>query len=330
MKNIFTAFILTFLLALSVPLYSQSWPDTNWTGGMALENDTTETVSAEQAEADHRPGVIGWLSQLGIRLKDQKKVDRRMYSDRPSIEFNYYYSGFKSEAMNSVLGNEGLLQMGIGYEYHSRSGFSEHVKSIQSHYFKLAIMNDDLTYEKKPAAQKGNYNMWQLGWNKNNGHGIEFSEDFYLIPYYSFGFTGTQFKLKDNAFNGSRADSAFLRRFDNKFRLGHMIESGVRVKLFNAVSLKAGYIRNIVLPGVLFWKQSGSYLIDVSAMAILENFTDDITRGSPYMGTIFKYALQGALLYGLTELRHEKMAWPFASEAPLYNDSFSFGLSFMF
>ncbi|MGE5365462.1 MAG: hypothetical protein ACM3SM_15120 [Bacteroidota bacterium] len=329
MKNIATVFAL--LILICSPLYSQAEYDTLDTVGGNNAAGETYNENTDQ-DGHHSSSLEGWLSKLGIRLKknQQERYNSSLFRDRPSIEFGYFYSSFLSDNIVPSFPKIGALQVGLGYESLRSSHFSEHVRNIQSHYFKFTIMDDNISHKKNVQKDRDKYKMWQVSWNQNNGHGIEFSEDFYLIPYYSFGFTGTHLKYGDNSYTGTHADSAFIKRFNDKFRIGSMVESGIRLKLFQTVSLKTGYTRHIILPGILFWKQSASYCIDVSIMAILDDFVDDLAQNSPYLGTIFKYAIQGGVLYGMTQLRHEKMAWPFNSDAPLYNDSFNFSVSFMF
>jgi hypothetical protein len=51
---------------------------------------------------------------------------------------------------------------------------------------------------------------------------------------------------------------------------------------------------------------------------------------SPAAAPIVNFVLKNGLSYGMYQLRKEKMNYPFESEAPILNDTFKIGVTFIF
>jgi hypothetical protein len=62
----------------------------------------------------------------------------------------------------------------------------------------------------------------------------------------------------------------------------------------------------------------------------LDSFVRRIARSTPEAAPIVNLLLKGGLAYGLYEGRRNNMNWPFSTEPPIVEDTFKFGLTFMF
>jgi hypothetical protein len=316
MKNLITILMFFTLSFFTCDLYAQS------------DEDSTETACDKSG--DNVLSVEGLFSKLGIKLKKDKAASDIEYRNKPVIEFNYAYPQLRSDKINQTLKNVGSLELGLGYESLYNSYYTERIKEMETSQLKLTFLRDNLSHKKDNDINKGKPEMWRITWGKSSGHGIDMFSGNLFMPYYSYGVTWSNIKFDNVSYTGNRLDSSYMKRFDNVIKFGTTTEAGVKLKLANIIGLKAGYEKSLVFPYVLTWKQGGSYLVDVIAMAMIDNFFDDAVDSSPYAGTICKYVLQGGLLYSMAQLRHEKMAWPFRSAAPLYHDSFTFGVSVSF
>ncbi len=70
--------------------------------------------------------------------------------------------------------------------------------------------------------------------------------------------------------------------------------------------------------------------LEGGAEFLLDEFIDEIGKSSPYSVPVVNFFLKNGLSYAIYELRKDRMNWPFDSAPPLRNDSFKFGLTFVF
>lgn len=282
------------------------------------QSDSTDSDSYGVLSLD------GWFSRLGIKLKggrEARGLKDNQYN--PFIELSYSYPELRSNEFNRTFRNTGDLKLSLGHESLHNSRYSEKIKKITNDLFSISYMKGDLSYKKDDDQMKDRVQMWQFGWGTRQGHGFEVYENGLVEPYYYYGINWSDIKF-------AKVSSAYMDRFDERVRFGTTVESGVKLRLNQSFRLNGGYQRNLIFPGVMVWKQSASYLIDVIAMEMLDSFIGKASDNSPYMGTVFRYVLKGGLLCSMAQLRHEKMAWPFNSAAPIYRDSFTLGLSVIF
>jgi hypothetical protein len=95
------------------------------------------------------------------------------------------------------------------------------------------------------------------------------------------------------------------------------------------MSIDASYERSIIFPRHLFWKWTGSVLIEAAGQWAVDGFVDRVLDSAPYAAPIVSFVLKNALSYGMYELRHDKMNWPFDTVSPLAYDQFKVGLTFV-
>ena len=136
--------------------------------------------------------------------------------------------------------------------------------------------------------------------------------------------------VKDPVTWPDKNDAETLDLFNNAFRFGTMMESGIRIQFIPLISVNAGYEREIVFPRHLFWKSAGSMAIEWAGIGAIDFFVSEVMDDSPAAGPIINFVLKSGLSYGLYQLRRDKMNWPFESAEPLTLDSWRFGITFTF
>ena len=123
------------------------------------------------------------------------------------------------------------------------------------------------------------------------------------------------------------ADISYL---GSAVRFGRKYHSEVAFQVLKGVSICGSARRMVVFPRTIFWKWVGSDLIFAIGGGVLDSFTDEIKKSSPYLYPVVDFILKTGLNYGITELQKKKMNWPFNTAAPLMIDQYKVGLQFEF
>ncbi len=172
--------------------------------------------------------------------------------------------------------------------------------------------------------------MWRFGLLLNDdGYGYRIGKKNYIFLTHSNSFNWSKFDV-ENLSSFTPPDSHLFNVFASQFRFGTSFQSGISIVLINSISLDGRYERSIVFPGYKFWYWAGSSLIEYISLGLLDQFIETILDSSPYAAPIVNCVLKGALSFGIYELRKEKMNWPFNNSAPLFNETFKFGIKFLF
>jgi len=95
-------------------------------------------------------------------------------------------------------------------------------------------------------------------------------------------------------------------------------------------ALDGGYEISSVFPRHLFWKHLGSFVIEQVGVGLLEQFIDEVMYSSPAAGPVVNFLLKNGFLFAFSQLKKEKMNWPFDSTSPLTHENFKFGVQFTF
>jgi hypothetical protein len=121
-----------------------------------------------------------------------------------------------------------------------------------------------------------------------------------------------------------------LNVFGNQFRFGGNFESGLSIQVSPLLSFDFTYERNNAYPRYLFWKQTGSMILQEIGIGMIDEFVRSVLRDSPVAGSIVNFVLKSAYYYGFNELKSKNMNWPFGGEASLNYSTFKFGTGFIF
>ncbi|MFN3305891.1 MAG: hypothetical protein ACK42Z_01755 [Candidatus Kapaibacteriota bacterium] len=182
------------------------------------------------------------------------------------------------------------------------------------------------------SSEKGNLDasMWRFGFNlSDDGWGYKLGPNNYL--FFVFGNSLNWSKINVDGLSGlQQPDSSLLGIFSDQFRFGNTFHSGVSFVLFNYLAFDFRFERALIYPAHKFWYWLGSYFIEGVSHFLLDEFIEEVFKSSPKAAPIVNALLKSSLSYGIYELRKTKMNWPFNTEAPLLNNNFKFGLSFIF
>jgi hypothetical protein len=189
----------------------------------------------------------------------------------------------------------------------------------------LSYISTELSNKNSAGELKSN--LWRFGASWNSGYGYDFGCSS-VIFYNSGSADWSRLELKDSPLD--LQDKERLERFNQSFRFGTSVESGVRFKIIPLIAFEAGYERSIIFERHLFWKWVGGEVIYLGSLGALDVFIHEIKDSSPIAVPVVNFILKSALSYGIYQLRHEKMNWPFNTAAPLAYDQFKFGVSFIF
>lgn len=250
------------------------------------------------------------------------------FNGRPTIETPYGVANVGLKSIDKNFMNVGIAELRLGYAK-LKNYKSGNVVKYNNHYLLLSNLSSELNSKSK-NLQDLNPEMWRFGFGSISGYGYSFGNSA-IIPYTSGSFMWTRLNVKDfSAFRMDSTDRKTLELFNESFRFGTITEGGLRVQLAPIISLNAGYERTVVFPRVLVWKFLGSAVIEGIAGGAIDAFVKEIMHNSPAAGPIVNFVLKNALSFGMYQLRHEKMNWPFKSAEPLYTDTWKVGLTFTF
>jgi len=283
---------------------------------------TATTLSLKAQEEDTSKAGEGWKwewDEFEEWTEGQKK--------QPTIFFNYGFSNISRKDIEAPFTDNNLLELKLGYTYHKAARYADYIEKYKFNYLFLNKNSTNLAGGKESSSDIGTTN-WQFGAGWSGGYGYKIGDNAAIIPYFTSSMNWTNIDFTDDSLNPN--DERIKDLYDETFRFGTSSEAGIRVQPASLFVLEAGYERSIVFERHLFWKWAGSALIEAAAHGLLDVFIKEIFKSSPYAGPIVFLILKSALGYGIYELRHDKMNWPFRSAPPIAIDNIKFGVSFIF
>ncbi len=258
--------------------------------------------------------------------------------ERPTIDFAVGYSklSIHPDVFDGKFANTYNMEIRLGYTDISENIFGARILKNESSYLFLGNASDELIENKDIKEGDLTSKTWRFGisWSEGYGYRIGGETDISFYNMKSLVWTKVDFVNKFSVYSHQTLeDSTRLNRldlFDGVFRFGKSFEGGVRVKLFNPVTISASYEQALVFPRHMFWYWVGSETIEIIAEAALDNFVNAVFRASPYAGPIVDALLKNGLSYGLYQLYKKNMNWPFDTDAPLMYENFRISLGFVF
>lgn len=265
----------------------------------------------------------------------EKKWDMWNENQRPFLEFNYGLGEPKHKKLNGTLNEIGLAEFKIGYskiEIYE----SDYILELDEKYLFASNISVDL----KSSDEKFsgfNSDAWRFGLGNRSAYGYKLGE-VSILPYSQSDFTWT--KIDVNNFPDVTIlpfplpavveDAEILGRYNGTFRFGNSNAAGIKIEFSEFVGLSAEYETAVIYPRHLFWKQTGSFLIEQAGLQAVDYFIDEIMDRSPAAAPIVNFILRNGLSYAFYTLKKEDMNWPFKTETPLTYETVKFGLSFAF
>lgn len=261
---------------------------------------------------------------------DDFKFDFEFFGDQfqhsPTISVNYGFVNANIKNFTNDFNDAGMLELKLGHTTERASGFTEDLVKYKYHYLYASKLSTSLNSSENNYA-KLDWQMWRFGSGWSSGFGYKIG-NVSIIPYYSYSLDWSRLELLNSP--APQLEKAKLDLFNESIRFGTSGEGGVRIKLLDYLTLEAGYERSIIFQRHLFWKWSGSAILEAIGQWAVDEFVDEVMESSPMAVPVVNFLLKNGLSYAVYELRQTKMNWPFSGEAPQAHDQFKFGITFTF
>lgn len=244
----------------------------------------------------------------------------------PTISLNYSFVNLNIKNFSNNFNDAGMLELKLGHTTERASGFSEDLVKYKYHFLYISKLSTSLNSAEINFA-KLDWQMWRFGTGWSNGFGYKIG-NVSLIPYYSYSLDWSRFEMLSSP--ASPLEKAKLDLFNKSIRFGTGSEGGVRIKILDYLTLEAGYERSIIFQRHLFWKWSGSAILEAIGQWAVDEFVDEVIESSPMAAPVVNFLLKNGLSYAVYELRQTKMNWPFSNETPLAHNQFKFGVTITF
>ncbi len=250
---------------------------------------------------------------------------------RPSIGLQYGFGDISRKDFGGDFGPVGQLDLRVGYVRERRLHGEEDLVTHSTYGLVVTRFASSLSASDLGQNEVG-LDTWKIGFGSTSGGGYRLGGGNVRLLLLTGGTGGWYVTdLQGQAAHRLAApDSAILARYDDSTRFGDSYESVVRLCLARPLAVQVGYERTIVLPGFKTWYWLLSNAIDMVALAITDEFVDEVGDASPHASPIVAFLLRSGIQYGFYELRQSKMNWPFETEAPLAFDTFKMGLGVAF
>lgn len=305
MRKLIYIFILVFGLG-SFKAFAQEenndW-DWDWHGGIKFFEFEKPTIEADFGHAmnnlDGFPYKFENAGTFNLKLGYVTNFSGRHHRHGRREENSYW----KNEKRNKY-----ILDSKYNYGYISFGGFSSKAA--------LSKKNEGLTSE-----------VWKLGFGVKDGYLIRMGKS-YLLPYSDNSFDWYKINYNLNELQG--IDDYRINRFTDAVRFGAAWSAGIQFNPVHEVSFSVGYEKTNIYERHLFWKSSGSMLIEAAGTEMIDHFVQRIFRSSPVGCSIANFILKNAYHFGIYQLRAKEMDWPFKGEPSLTFDSFKFGFGVTF
>jgi hypothetical protein len=249
------------------------------------------------------------------------------WKKKPSVSLNYGFSNLSRKDVVAPFADNNLIELKLGYT--TRRG-SRYAKFLNRHRFRYLF----ITHNSSKLAGGSNTTSdiessnWRFGFARSSGYGYSIGKTAAIVPYFTWSLDWTKMDFTYDSLTTN--DKRVVDLYDGSFRFGSSNEAGLRIQATRLITFEAGFERSIVFERHLFWKWTGSAIIELAAHGLLDVFLNEILESSPEAGPVLFLILKSALGYGLYELRKDKMNWPFSSAPPLVFDNIKLGFTFVF
>ena len=249
------------------------------------------------------------------------------WKKKPSISLNYGFSQLKRKDVEAPFADNNLIDLKLGYTSKNTSRFANYIERRRNKYFIITYNSTELGGGSGTSSDIET-NNWRLGLGSSSGYGYKLGKEASVTPFFGSSMDWTNINFKNDSL--SSEDKRIAGLYDETFRFGSSIDMGINIQATRLITFQASYERAIVYERHLFWKWAGSGIIELAAHGLLDVFIKEILKSTPAAGPVVFLILKSALGYGLYELRHEKMNWPFSSAPPVAFDNIKFGVTFVF
>ena len=251
----------------------------------------------------------------------------------PTIDLYYIMANPKihQDEFSSKFAKAAGFELKLGYLSKTALVASPNILEISYPYLFLSNISSSFA----TTATNGDINtsLWRFGVGGTSGYGWKLGEHSDIILYNSgaMSWTSTDFKDTVNASIPFAAkDNQKMRDFGDNFRFGTVSEDGIKINIYNPISINVGYEKSFVFPRTMFWYWAASELTELVASSLVDKFVDKVIEKAPVVGPVVSWVLQTGLSYGINTLRTKHMNWPVNTLAPFTMDNIKESLSFSF
>lgn len=249
---------------------------------------------------------------------------------KPFLELSYGIGELKHDNLKNSIAINGISELKLGYS--SIESYDTNIVDIKEKFFFASKIANSLQ-AKKVGGNEYSTKLWRFGFGKRSGYGYEFGS-IRILPYFQEAAVWTKIDEVDYTNITPSAnltnDIEIFNRYEGAIRFGTASEAGVRLEANSHFSMNAAFETSVIFPRHKIGKHLISLAIESVAQRALDNFIDEVLDSSPYAGPIVNFFLKNGLSYAFYTLKKEKMNWPFNTEMPLTNESFKFGITFIF
>lgn len=243
---------------------------------------------------------------------------------KPTISVNYGFAKMKRKDLTGAFINPGSIELRIGYISERSVKKNENILDCSNNYFHISNINSDLG---STTSSDYKSNNWKFGLGNSSGYGYKIGNSAIILNH-GFSLDWTRLEIKSPFQNP--ADSTVLTQYNKSFKFGTSWNGSVQIKIIPQLAIDAAYERAVIFERHLFWKWTGSFLIEAAGQIAIDHFVGDVLKSSSYASPIVNFLLKNALSYGIYELKKDKMNYPFESAPPVALDQFKVGLTFVF
>lgn len=247
---------------------------------------------------------------------------------RPLIDLSYGTLRQTLPGLVQETGRRGSVELRLGSSrMDPLDGYSPVLKHRESS-LGVAMISTDLASDPAPPAL--GTTSWRVNAWRSDGYGYALNDgaDAVLLLGAGGALSWTRLAVDDSIL--SPPDRELLGLWDGAFRFGSSMEARVGLQVAPLLTIHGGFERSLVYRRHLFGKWLGSAALEGIAGWGLDRFLERIEKAAPEALPVVHFVLKNALAYGFSQLRREKMNWPFASEAPLVDEGFRAGITFVF
>lgn len=247
---------------------------------------------------------------------------------RPLIDLSYGTLRQTVPGLVQEAGRRGSLELRLGSSRTDPLDDASSVLEVRRSALGVAMITTDLASPPEPPVLAAT--SWRVSAWRAHGYGYALDEEGASALFLTTGgsLAWTRLAVDDPILTGPDRD--LLGLWDGAFRFGTTVDAGIGVQLSPLVTVHGGFERSLVFRRHLFGKWLGSAALEGIAGWGLDRFIRRIERATPEAVPVVHFILRTALSTGFSQLRRKSMNWPFSSEAPLVDEGFRAGVTFVF
>jgi hypothetical protein len=276
------------------------------------------------------------ISQEDAEKKSKPRGKKATYSfvlfdvEKPAVELSYGPSKIRFDGYQGGFENTSLMDFKIGWSTARKFKNNKSLNNYDFYYFTLGTYSSDLDFREKSADPyiKESKN-WRFGVGGKTGYTI-MAGNLGILPYTSSSLMWTKTDWQsDSSYSDPTIDDR-INTYGNVFRFGGTYESGLNFQIDKFFSFDFAFERNNTYQRYLFWKQSGSMVLEQAGIGLIDVFVEEVLSRKPIAGSIMNFILKSAYYYGFYQLKAKEMNWPFGGESSINYNTFKFGVGFTF